>query len=81
MHVLVNPGDVTCVPALVTSSLCQPQRSRGYACLCSCVMRFLYVLSVTVSVAGHVKILCRSVCVFVSVSCDSQGYVLNFTTG
>lgn len=38
MYALVNPGDVTCVPALVTSSLCQPQRSRGYTCLCSCVM-------------------------------------------
>lgn len=67
---LVNPESVVCVPALMTSCLCQPQRRRGHCRLCLGVMWVLCVgagdrsaLSVAVCLTGHLSVLCVCVCV------------------
>ena len=84
VRVLVNPESVVCVPALVTSCVCQPQRRR-HGLLCLCVMWVLYVaafdsraLAVAVCVTGHVSVLCVCLSGHVRVS---PGWVLTFATG
>ena len=69
VHVRVNPESVVCVPSLVTSCPCQPQRGRGHGCLCLCFMWVLYVGaadSSALAVAVCVTV-CFSVCLCVCV--------------
>ena len=71
MCVLVNIESVVCVPAQVTSCLCQPKRRRkGRGCLCLCFMGVLHVgavdssaSSLAVCVTGCVSVLCLRVCI------------------
>ena len=92
VHVRVNPESVVCVPSLVTSCPCQPQRGRGHGCLCLCFMWVLYVgaadssaLAVAVCVTVCFSV-CLCVCVCVCVCMCGSGiraplrYRLNLQT-
>lgn len=92
VHVLVNLESSLCVPAVVSSCLCQTKRRRGLGCLCLCFMQVLYAgavgdstLSVATHASGRVSVLlvcpCVSVCLSVSGTHAELHCWLNLQTG